>query len=146
MTQVCQQHHHQLGKTFERSSISFCIECLWELTKDLKSEEVSTDLLIEWMHVHYWKEGTPQFIFGEKNEEGEEEEGHYTRILKADLTYPIIILREKPRHKGFEDERTDLLDGIHRLSKAILHLELPTIRVKYCDESILSRILRNMNK
>lgn len=140
MTLKCQ--HHELQKSFERSSISFCVECLWDLTKDCESEEVPTKSLIEWIHVHYWREGTPYSVFEEKKEEG----GHYSRILEADLTYPIIILREKARRRRFEDERTDLLDGLHRLTKAILHLELPTIRVKYCDESILPLILRNMNK
>ena len=79
------------------------VDDLWELAANIPVEYVPIKHLTEQLNGTCWTEGekddvTPQWVLG-----------HTRRILNADLKYPILV-----------DEKNIILDGIHRLCKAVI--------------------------
>lgn len=79
------------------------VEDLWEAAKEYPVELIPVVDLVDKLNGTCWTEGagedaTPQWVLG-----------HTRRILKADLNCPILI-----------DEKNNILDGVHRLCKAVL--------------------------
>ena len=92
-------------------SIDWDVEAIWEL--DLPVQTMPVAELVWHLEVPIWPlDGvgyviTPNQVMGEPERYAEE----YLRVIQADLTYPIDIFH----HKG----RWMILDGIHRLAKAV---------------------------
>ncbi len=78
------------------------VEDLWEHAKTLPVEFIPVETLVEQLQGTCWTEGeddvTPEWVLG-----------HTRRILKSDLDYPILV-----------DENNIIVDGVHRLCKAVL--------------------------
>jgi len=78
------------------------VELLWKLAKTLPVEYVPIETLISQLEGTCWtdedEDATPHWVLG-----------HTRRIVGADLDYPILL-----------DKAGVIVDGVHRLCKAIL--------------------------
>lgn len=78
------------------------VDLLWKLAKSLPVEHIPIEALISQLQGTCWTDEdddvTPNWVLG-----------HTRRIMGADLSYPILI-----------DKTGNIMDGLHRLCKAIL--------------------------
>lgn len=117
----------------------FDVYKMFELTKDIKSEILPTSEVFHSLDSPCWdtfddEDGiyhifTPNELIEKKSVHSTE---HWMRIMNADLTYPILVLDQTQGPKELLNPTTpiefqnqipakyDVLDGMHRLSKAKL--------------------------
>lgn len=94
------------GQTYSETSKGvrryWKIEDLWRLAKGRPIEHLPVEMLVDQLEGTCWTEGdedvTPQWVLG-----------HTRRILGAEMEYPILL-----------NEDNIIVDGIHRLCKAVL--------------------------
>jgi len=95
---------------------------MWELNLPIEKMKVSE---LSWQFkIPFWKTDTPKFGLTplEVIKNPKKYEGHYKRILEANLKHPIDIIKN-PKGKW------EILEGLHRLTKAkILKHKEVTIR------------------
>ncbi len=109
-------------------SIDWDVEAIWEL--DLPVETMPVADLVWHLEVPIWPlDGvgyviTPNQVMAEPQRFAEE----HQRVVQADLVYPIDIFH----HKG----RWMILDGIHRLAKAV-SLGKTSMRVRKAPRSAI---------
>jgi hypothetical protein len=124
------KHDGQIAKYWY--SIDWEVETLWAL--DLPVEQFSIALLKWHMSVPVWPDGTadysttPDQVLADPPRHAVE----YKRIQQADLDYPIEVY--------FHHGRWMILDGIHRLAKAI-EQGRPMMAVRIIPESEITHIL-----
>lgn len=95
--------------------IETCVMCLWEKTKDIQSVKIPIEFLesidnVRWGYITVDMALNPKIVA--RNREAAE---HHERIMKADLSFPIII-----RESSVVKEKYYIIDGYHRFAKAIL--------------------------
>lgn len=113
-------------------SIDWDVEEIWAL--DLPAENFPIEDLVWHLDVPIWPhEGDPYTASPNSvMAEPEKHRAEFERIGRADLVFPIDILR----HKG----RWMILDGIHRLSKAVMEGR-QTIMVRKVPMSAVTQIV-----
>lgn len=107
---------------------------IWKL--DIPVEEMSIAELESNLDIPYLeKEGTDEWnlTLRELIASGEKEPTHYKAVLAADLKYPIEIY--------FFNGYWTILDGVHRLCKAIIEGR-KTIGVRKVTEEMIPMILK----
>lgn len=105
-----------------RSYGNFYLNDLFTLVTDKPIRKVALDQFKFIMYQNYWFDP-------DKEPSVEEFIEHYQRVTDADLSYPIIVLRDQP----------DILDGVHRLVKAFINGH-DTIKVIYVSKKELMTI------
>jgi hypothetical protein len=113
-------------RTAWRDDVIYDIEKLWTLTNEMKAVEVEIDQLTWVMEVDHWsdldgvhgKDITDESIKNEKYISANDVLKnpliylhHFDLISFADLSYPILLIK-------LPNDKLDVIDGIHRLSKA----------------------------
>lgn len=113
-------------RTAWREDVIYDIEKLWALTNEMKADEVKIDQLTWVMDVDHWsdldgihsKDITDELIKNEKYISANDVLKnpliylhHFDLISFADLSYPILLIK-------LPNDNLDVIDGIHRLSKA----------------------------
>ena len=90
------------GHTYSNGKSVWQIEDLWNAVEGMPVHHMPVELFVEQLQGTCWTQGdetvTPNWVLS-----------HTRRILGADLEYPMII-----------DSEGIILDGIHRLCKAVI--------------------------
>lgn len=125
MLHLC-EYEYIPDRTAWREDIIYDIEKLWQLTKEEKGQDIDIDRLKWVMDVDHWSnlDGirtenlTKEHILYEKYITANQVindplmfKHHYDLIQSADLSYPILVII-------LENDQMDIIDGIHRISKA----------------------------
>ncbi len=115
--------------TFRRDHGLYDTKKLWILSKNNKIVQYPTSKLEHFLDLWLWFTGTPnQVLSGEK----EDDERHFERIEQADLSYPILLSKIYQPNASIEiPGKVDLVDGLHRLAKAIKIEKRETIPVVF---------------
>jgi len=106
---------------------------LWYLTQNIDYETVS---LSDFIKSAFKKISIDKFKFWDKIliDDIKEYPNEYQRMKNSDLSYPIIVLRNK--------KDLTILDGFHRLIKAYRY-EYKNIKVKYVTNSLVNKTIVN---
>ena len=130
----CMKHPKPSGR-LSRTEGLFCVDCLWEITDDVPVTIKPKAELERFMRHPFWLDGSPSAILVQKSMP---DVGlHAARVEKASLDFPILLVI-------YADRSLDILDGVHRLCKAILHSDSPTVAVRLCDPLVFQRVRRRM--
>jgi hypothetical protein len=115
--------------TFERDHGLYDTSILWALSEENERTYMPVSQLKHFLDVWLWQTGTPnQVIQGVR----EDDENHLKRMENADMSYPIILSNVYPPNIEIEiPGEIDLLDGLHRLAKAVYLLKLDKILVVF---------------
>ena len=110
------------------------VEKVWKL--DVPTEKMDIAKLIWHFSIPFlWKNGgvynlTPQEVLGNPDVHKKE----YSRMMKADMQYPIDIMENKGRWL--------ILDGLHRLMKAFI-LKQTKVNVRKISRDKIPKILKD---
>lgn len=106
----------------------YSVDLMFMYIKDKKPKAMLKPLtdLIGKLNESDWGDGLTAMTVIENKDKYPE---HYNRIMKADLSYPIII-----------DKHDAIIDGMHRLAKAFL-LKKKTIGVYTFDDSLMKKFI-----
>jgi len=132
------------SRIFSRDYGVFNTSEVWALIKNEKIHNIDLDLLVDNLDKDYWclYEGCdPIYVSKIKQNETvtpkqiinrtKYSEYHSNRINKANLSYPIIVILD-------ENKNLDVLDGLHRLSKAYMK-GIKKIKAQYVTMDILNK-------
>jgi hypothetical protein len=90
---------------------------LWELTKNHKVHQMKTVHLTHLLNMEIWDDDECKDISPNKVLQNiETNKPHWIQINNADLSYPILIICRE-----IDKKVIDILDGFHRLCKAIIN-------------------------
>jgi hypothetical protein len=90
---------------------------LWELTKNHKVQSMKTVYLTHLLDMEIWDDDEGKDISPNKVLQSiETNKPHWMKINNADLSYPILIVCRE-----IDKKVIDILDGFHRLCKAIIN-------------------------
>ena len=123
-------HEYEESLSDERDildSSHYNIEELWTIAKDLPVRSIKVSKFHLFMNEELWEDKfgqdvSPNNVLANPKIAPK----HYDAILKSNLDYPIIVSRSK----------IDVLDGLHRLCRAILERKT-VIDVQFVDASML---------
>jgi len=127
-----------IARTFTMDKRKYSVDRLFKITKNIKVHKVPVIDLVTHLKNKSWehkREGVADIAPIEvidtpkKNRKFAK---HHTRILNADMDYPILIYNT--------DSSTVVVDGLHRLSRAYMEKH-PTIKVRYVTDKQLKKVL-----
>ena len=108
-----------------RKGTKFDVETLHKITKGITPRSYNTDNFLYVLDYPVWdyrkKALTPREVLDNRDKYP----NHWKRILEADLSYPILIT-----------ERKTVIDGYHRLLKAMIQNQTKINAVKVSDSTL----------
>lgn len=113
---------------------TYDVKKLWKLSSKLKTKRLSLNKLKHNLDKDYWTvidKNKERFVTpNQVIKDPYKSHVHFFKMMEADLSYPIIV---------YDDNGDlDVLDGLHRLSKAKVE-KRKTINVKIINDEILAK-------
>ena len=110
------------------------VEKLWKITEKIKTNRIYIGKIEHNLNKDLWTikiKGKEKYITpNQVIKDPYISPYDFCKITNADLSYPIIIYND--------NGDLDVLDGLHRLSKAVI-LKRKTINVKYVTDDVLNK-------
>lgn len=138
------------NRTAWRNDIIYDIEKLWKLTDHIEGEDIAIERLMWVMNACHWSNldgihteditdemlKTEQYISARDVLAFPKKYRHHSELIKnADLSYPILLVL-------MNDQQLDVIDGIHRLSKALTKNQASIKSIVVPEELLQKAIVR----
>lgn len=117
-------------KTYSSNGVIYSVDIMLAYINIFKPKHISVDVskYADLLEFKGWGNRTIRYSPNDVLKNPKKYKEDYKRIKEADLSYPIII-----------DNKT-IIDGIHRLTKAIL-LNKKTLKAYYFDNSLMKKFI-----
>lgn len=116
--------------TYTDNNFIYSVDLMFMYAKTIKSKKIKVSDLIHKLKTKNWDNLSPLEVIKNKSLSS----SNYERIRKANLRYPIII-----------DAKNNIIDGMHRLSKAYL-LNKKYIRAYVFDKDVMKKFIIGKKK
>jgi len=116
--------------TYTDDNFIYLVDLMFMYIKTITSTKIKLENILPQLKIKDWGNFSPIEVIKNKSVSPED----YKRIIKADLRYPIIITNDYK-----------IIDGMHRLSKAVL-LKKKYVRAYKIDDKTIEKFIISKRK